>query len=132
MATGGLKLLFDENFSHKQVEFVARESRLAEMQHMRKIKWSGRPDAEWIPLAVKGQFVIVTADRNERTRGYTVSDLKTMDARVLLLGSFWDHLSGWERAKWLVNRIEAIVEAAGALGRGQVWMIERFGRANQI
>lgn len=80
------------------------------MAHIRQRGWSGLPDAQWIQKATLGGFVIITGDRNERTRGYTVADLKERDARVILLGRFWDHLSRWERAKWLVRHIEQIGE----------------------
>lgn len=132
MATGVVKLLFDENVSHRQVEFVAKESRLGQMQHIRALNWSGKPDHEWIPLAVRQSFVIVTGDRNEKTRGYTVADQKTMNAQVLLFASFWDHLGRWEKAKWLVKRIEAIIVHADNLQSGSVALIDRYARAQPI
>lgn len=87
------------------------------------------PDKDWIPLAVQQGFVLVSGDRNATTRRFTVSDLKQMEARVLLFGSFWDHLGGWERAKWLVSRIEGIVDDAASLSAGGVSLVPRFGKA---
>jgi hypothetical protein len=132
MAASSLKLLFDENFSHKQVGFVANESRLAPMQHMRKIGWSGRPDPEWIPLAVQQGFVIISGDRNDKTRGYTVADLKAMHARVLLVGEFFDHMSGWDKAKWLVAQVERLVDLAGKLPKGAVTLVSKVGTATPL
>lgn len=132
MATRGLKLLFDENVSHRHIEFVAKESKLAEMQHLRTIGWSGKPDPEWIPLAVRQKFIIITADRNEQTRGYTVADFKAMQARVILLAAFWDHIGRWDKAKWLVRRIESIVSQASELKPGSVSMIDRHGQGRAI
>lgn len=132
MATNGVKLLFDENISHRLTEFIARESRLAEMQHIRKMGWSGKRDIDWIPLAVQKGFVIITGDRNEATRGYTTADLKQMNARVILMGSFWDHLSRWERAKWLVNHIDALVALAGSLQAGTALLLNKRGTGRQL
>lgn len=80
MATGGLKLLFDEMYSHRHIEFLDTQSGLAEMVHMRDKEWSGLPDKKWVPMAVQEGFVIVTGDRNDKARGYTVADLKRMQA----------------------------------------------------
>jgi len=132
MAARGLKLLFDEHFSQRQVAFVASESRLAEFQHVLGRGWSGLEDRDWIPRAVRAGFCIVTGDRNDRTRGYTVADLRAMAARVILVGGFFDHLSRWERAKWLVNRAESIVALADGLAPGTVHMVDRFGRGRAV
>lgn len=120
-----LKLLFDENISQRLVEFINRESRLAQMAHIRQRGWSGLPDAQWIQTATQREFVIITGDRNERTRGYTVADLKALGARVILLGRFWDHLSRWERAKWLVRHIEKLVELAESMPAGTVYLVNK-------
>ncbi|HTQ08586.1 MAG TPA: DUF5615 family PIN-like protein [Fimbriimonadaceae bacterium] len=127
-----VKLLFDEMFSHRQIEFVATESRLAEMQHVRRIGWSGQPDTIWIPRAVQKGFVILTGDRNEKTRGYTAADLKQMNARVLLFCQFWDHMTGWERAKWLVARIERLTGLASELAPGSVSLVDRACGARAV
>lgn len=132
MAAGGLKLLFDENISHRHVEFLASESRLTHFQHMRRIGWSGKKDIEWMPLAVHQGFTIVTWDRNDRTREYTVADLKAMGARVMLIGEFFDHMTGWEKAKWLVTRIERMVKFAESMGDGTVCLVDRFGTCHAL
>lgn len=128
MATGRVRLLFDENISHRLVDFLHRESRLAEMHHLRTLGWSGEKDAEWIPLAVSSEFVLITGDRNEMTRGIIIDDLKQMGARVILLGQFWDHLPRWERAKWLVQHIEIIVNLAGSMDSGSAVLLHKRGR----
>jgi hypothetical protein len=132
MANQRIKLLFDENISQRLVEFINRESRLAEMAHVRQRGWSGLPDTQWIPMATNSGFVIITGDRNEITRGYTVGDLKGMGARVLLLGKFWDHLSRWERAKWLVQRIETLVATASQMPGGTVYLVSKSGRVRPL
>jgi hypothetical protein len=120
-----MRLLFDENFSHWQVEFVRREWALAEMEHMRTIGWSGKTDREWIPWAVERGFVVVTGDRNEKTRGYAVGDLKLLQARFVLMGAFWDHMTRWGKAKWLVGNIEHIANVASNLEPGSVVLLLR-------
>lgn len=126
------KILFDENISQKLVEFINRESRLAQMAHIRQRGWSGLPDADWIPKATQAGFVIITGDRNERTRGYTVSDLKKMGARVILLGEFWDHLSRWERTKWLIKYIEPLVTLAVSMPQGRVYLVNKRAKARML
>lgn len=128
MADRRLKLLFDENFSHRQVDFVARESRLAEFQHIRGLGWSGQADTVWVPRAVLGDFCIVSGDRNERTRGHTAADLRAMNARVILVGAFFDHLDRWQRAKWLVGRADVLVRVARDLREGTVLLMGRTGQ----
>src|SRR5438874_1754898 len=98
MAAGGLKVLFDENFSQHHVRFVNTESGLGYFTHSRPMSWSGMPDRDWIPRAIDLGFVIVTGDRNEKTRTYTIGDLKAMGARVILVGGFWDHMGRWDKA----------------------------------
>lgn len=116
MAARRVKLLFDENFSHRHVAFVNHESGLGEIVHTRKAGFNSTQDRVWIPQAVRSGFVIITGDRNEKTREYTVADLKAMRAKVILVGPFWDHLGAWDKAKWLVGAIEDI--HAIALGMG--------------
>lgn len=128
MAAGRVKLLFDKNISYRLVDFLYHESRLAEMHHLRTVGWSGKKDVDWIPVAVKNGFVLVTGDRNEATRGIITEDLKRMGARVILLGQFWDHLPRWERAKWLVQYIEMIVNLAGSMNSGSAVLIHKRGR----
>ncbi len=122
------KLLFDENIARRLVEFINRESGLAQMAHIRQHGWSGLPDKQWIPLATQQGFVIVTGDRNEATRGYTTADLKQMGACVVLLGKFWDHLNRWERAKWLVKHIEGIVVLANGMPSSTVYLVNKRGQ----
>ena len=125
MAAGGVRLLFDEHFSHLLVEFVRRESRLAQMDHVRSRGWNGTEDTVWILLAVDSGSVIITADRNEVTRRMTVADLKRLGATVILVGPFWDHIDVWQRARWLVNSIERIVDLASSMEPGSVRLIDR-------
>lgn len=129
MAAGGVKLrlVFDENFSHQQVEFVHRESQLGDLTHTRKTGWSGMRDREWIPLAIRANFVIVTGDRNDRTREYTVEDLKGLGAQIIFVGPFWDHLNRWEKAKWLCASIDRIVFIAQEIPPGSArLLVDRF------
>jgi hypothetical protein len=132
MATRGLTLLFDEHFSHKHVAFVNDESKLALMHHTRSVGWSGRADSFWIPLAVRSRFVIVSADRNEKTRGYTVTDLKSMNARLPMVSEFWDHMRVWEKAKWLVASIEDIVAKASIMADGTVELLYKDGSTRPL
>ncbi|MCS6919473.1 MAG: DUF5615 family PIN-like protein [Fimbriimonadales bacterium] len=127
-----LKLLFDENISQRLVEFVNRESNLAQMAHLRQRGWSGLTDAQWIQTATQAGFVIVTGDRNERTRGYTIVELKAIGARVILLGQFWDHLGRWERAKWLVKSIERLVALAESMPKDTVYLINKQAKARAL
>lgn len=76
--------------------------------------------------------MIVTGDRNERTRGYTTADLKRLGARVILLGQFWDRLSRWERTKCLVLHIEKLAAAVNGMQSGQVCLINKRCRERQI
>ena len=128
MASERVKLLFDANISQRLVEFVNRESGLAAMAHINQRGWSRLPDRAWIAKATEGDFVIITGDRNEQTRGYTVEALKAIGARVILLGRFWDHLNRWERAKWLVNQIERLVALAAEMPTGSVYLVYKSGR----
>ncbi len=123
METGSVKLLFDENFSHNHVRFVHNESGLGVLSHTRLLKFSGLPDKDWIPLAVAAGFIIVTGDRNDKTREFTVQDLKDMGARVILVGPFWDHQNRWAKAKWLVAAIERIVNVASTMPAGSVRLL---------
>lgn len=132
MASERVKLLFDENISRRLVEFVNRESGLAEMARINQRGWSGLPDRDWIAKATEGGFVIITGDRNERTRGYTVEALKVIKARVILLGQFWDHLNRWERAKWLVSHIERLVSLAQEMPAGSVYLVNKSGRYRSL
>jgi hypothetical protein len=120
VAAGRIKLVFDEHFSEKHVVFVGREADLGDLHHVNSkgLKWSGKPDKDWIPIAIKGNFVIVTGDRNDKTREVTIEDLKRMNAQVILVGPFWDHWNRWERAKWLVASIERIVYVASTMTPG--------------
>ncbi len=103
-----MTILFDENISHHLVEFLHHAGAPGSVQHVRKLKWNGKPDIEWMTLAVNAGFGIISADRNDRTRGLAAEDLKKLGARVLLLGGFWDDLRIWEKAKWLVAKWERI------------------------
>ncbi len=132
MATGSVKILFDENFSQNHVIFIRDESNLAEIHHMRTIGWGGMPDPYWIPLAAGNGFVVVTWDRNARTRGYTVADLKTLQARFILLGSFFDHMKCWAKAQWLVRYADKIVALAAGMDAGSVVIIDRNCRSKQL
>ena len=131
MPKSRLTLVFDEHFSHKQVGFVADESRgthAARLIHVRQRGWSGKPDLEWMPQAIGEGFVIVTADRNERTREITVDGFLGMGARVFLLGSFWDHRRRWDQAKWLVARLDGLIETAMSMNSGNVLIIGADGQ----
>ncbi len=129
------KILFDENISSRLAEFLHFESRKTlnvHLAHLRQLGWSGQADIVWIPRAVQSGFVIVTGDRNERTRGYTVADLHQMGAKVILLSPFWDHSNRWERAKWLVSRLEQILRLAQQMQAGEVRLLYKTGRSRKL
>jgi hypothetical protein len=132
MAPGSLKLLFDEHFSHRQVNFIWSESQLAYFTHTRSMKWSGQPDTAWIPRAISLEFVIVSSDRNDKTRGFTVPQLKALGARVILVGGFWNHLSRWEKAKWLVDATERLVYVASGMAAGTAKLYYRNGSVREL
>src|SRR5687768_3704293 len=111
-------------FSQNHVKFVNRESGLCQMAHIRTQGWSGMKDQLWIPRATETGHVIITNDRNDRTREYTVEDLKSMGARVILTGPWFDHLGAWDRAKWLVARIDRICQIAEELAPGSVVLLK--------
>ena len=82
--------------------------------------------------AVAEGFVIVTADRNERTREITVEEFRRMGARVLLFGSFWNHRGRWAQAKWLVARLERLIDTANGMSAGDVLIVGADGRARFV
>lgn len=56
-----------------------------------------------------------------------------MGARVILVGGFWDDMGRWEKAKWLVARIEKIVEVASGLSDGEARMlVNRYCRVKPL
>lgn len=133
MASSSLRLVFDEHFSHHQVEFVQRESRLAALYHTRDFQWSGVDDVDWMPVAIQRGFLIVSADRNDQTRGFTVPDMKAMRARVILVGGFWDRFNRWEKAKWLVATADRIFYVAGAMTPGSVTLlVDKYAKKRDL
>lgn len=132
MPASGVKLVFDEHFSTKLISFVASQYGLAHIQHVRSLGWSGKPDHEWMPLAIKAGFVIITADRNERTRGVTAADFRAMGARVIFFGEWWSHMSRWELAKWLVANLEMLTKDAAKLRAGACLLMLKNGRGRTL
>lgn len=135
MPESRLTLVFDEHFSHKQIGFIADQSRgthEARLIHVRQRGWSKTLDAVWMPEAIQEGFVIVTADRNERTRGITVREFQRRGARVFLLGAFWNHRSCWDQAKWLVGRADRLIGLAGAMDAGEVRLVAADGRSRRL
>lgn len=127
-----MKLPFDEMFAKRDVDFVREASGLGELVHVSRFRLTGQPDLNWMPWAINGGFVIVTSDRNDATRGITVTDFKTLGARVILVGPFFDHANRWDRAKWLVNRIERLVRVAETMPSGSVNLVDRNTRATML
>ena len=120
-----MKLLFDEMVSHHVVKFLGAQSRLGEMKHVRDMNLAGEPDHEWIPIISERGFILISSDRNDATRGLTVQDMKVIGARAILIGSHFDHMTGWQRAKWLVNSIESMVLLAASMPSGSVVLLSR-------
>ncbi|MDX2064630.1 MAG: DUF5615 family PIN-like protein [Fimbriimonadaceae bacterium] len=125
-------LLFDENISPVLVDFLAKCGAPTKLQHLRKLGWSGKPDADWIPRAIENGWVIVTADRNDATRGFAVAQLKALGVRMVWLGPFWDHLGRWEKAKWLVNHVEPIADATMLAEASTVLLFNQIGPPRSI
>ena len=127
-----MTVLFDENVSHHLVEFLHRAGAPGSVQHVRKLGWNSTPDIQWMTLAIQRGFGIVSADRNDRTRGLAAQDLKKLGACVLLLGSFWDHLSIWEKAKWLVAKWELIETEFARMPKGTCALVDRGGKMTSL
>jgi hypothetical protein len=90
-------------------------------------KLSGLPDIEWIPVAAQKEWVIVTADRNARTRGLSHDDLAAIGARMIYFAEFFDHMRSWERAKFLVRTMDSLVHRAARLARGHALVMVKSG-----
>jgi len=123
-----MTIVFDENISHHLVEFLHRAGAPGEVNHVRKLRWNGKSDLEWMTLAIEAGFIILTGDRNERTRGLAAADFKRMNARVLFLGPFWDSLPIWEKAKWLVQRRDSIAETCEKMNLGSCALVLKNGK----
>lgn len=117
--------VFDEHISHHLVEFLHRARAPGAVQHVRKLRWNGKPDHEWMTMAITAGFAIITADRNERTRGLTAADLTNMGAKVLMLGRFWNDLSIWEQSKWLVANWDRVHDVLESLAGPSCVVIDR-------
>jgi predicted nuclease of predicted toxin-antitoxin system len=123
-----MTIVFDEHFSHHLTEFLHKAGAPGDIQHVRKLKWNGMPDEEWMRLAIGAGFTILSADRNEATRGLRVGDFKTLGARVVLLSSFWDHLGVWEKSKWLVKHWDALSDLCASLEAGSCVLVDKRGK----
>lgn len=97
---------------------------MVKFQHVRKVGWSGWEDEKWMRIAIGKGWVISTIDRNEKTRGLTNAGAKESGARIILFGPFFDHLKGWDRAKFLVKYAETVHSLAESLPSGQVVLID--------
>jgi hypothetical protein len=105
-----MKYLFDEHFSKSLIELMRKCDAPGELIHVIPSGFSGLPDDKLISTATESGFIIVTGDRNERTRNLSVEDLKALGARVILIGGFWNHLKNWDAAKWLIARWDRMYE----------------------
>jgi|SRR5579862_243977 len=120
-----MTIVFDENVSHHLVELLAKCGAPGTLQHTRKLGWNGMDDLKWMPLAIKAGFPIVSADRNDLTRGLSAGDLKQLGARVMLLGPFWDRLGIWEKTKWLVAKWDRLQAAVTTQPAGSCLVVGR-------
>lgn len=55
-----------------------------------------------------------------------------MKAKVIILEQFFDHMKGWDKAKWLVNNIEKLVAFSESLMPGSVSALDRNGSAKEL
>lgn len=123
-----MKVVFDENISHHCVELMAKCGAPGEIQHTRKTGWNRTEDSVWMPIAVSAGFAIITSDRNERTSKMTAEGFRAMNAKVVLLGPFWDHLLIWDKTKWLVSRLDRIHASLEALPPGSCCIVDKSGK----
>jgi hypothetical protein len=118
-----VRILFDENLSHRHAEFLQREYGRrfeCEIAHVRNLGLSGVPEATFLEQVTREGWVFVTYDRDPNTRGHTIAQRKSFGVKEILLGRFFDHMNGWERAKWLVNNIESIAGYAATIQPGTI------------
>lgn len=127
MPPGGLKFILDEHVSPKLASLL-RTADLAEVTTVKDRGWNGTPDKDWIPRAVAGGSIIVTGDRNEKTREVRVEDFAAMNANVFFLGGFFGELGIWEQIKWFVANWEAICKKAAELRPGECVVVFKNGK----
>lgn len=127
-----MRIVFDENISHRLVDLLAKCGAPGKFAHTRTHGWNGLPDLEWMTHAIRADFIIVTADRNDRTRELAAEDFKAMQARVLLLGPFWDHLSIWEKTKWFVAGWDRLHARLSQLPEGSCVLVDKAFRLRSL
>jgi len=79
-------------------------------------------------MAIEDGSIIVTCDRNERTRGVRVEDFQSLRGSAFFIGSFFTDLGIWEQVKWLVRHWDTFCEKALELAPGDCVMVFADGR----
>ncbi len=123
---------FDENISSKLVASLRSNKAPGSHLHPLAIGMKGLTDDVWIPMTVKNDWIAISVDRNEKTRGLTAQEIAAMGATYLMLGQFFDHMKAWDRAKWIYQHWDRIDAAAATWPRGSVWLIGKNGDLKQI
>lgn len=131
MPSGGVTIVFDENISHKMVQVVSSCS-ICRVTSTKNQGWNAAEDDVWMPRAAQMRMVVLTCDRNERSRETKVADFREMGARVIFLGAFFASLDRWGRIKWLVRNWERIAGKAAEMPEGTCSLIGNSGRIKDI
>lgn len=79
---------------------------------------------QWMISACGPEDIVVTADRDQRTR---VSDREIARAggRMISLGGWFDDLRVRPRALWFVNNADALIAHGRAMQPGMVWRVDK-------
>ena len=75
------------------------------------------------------QVVFITFDKRQRTRPLEVRALRKSGITALFFGPFWDGMSFWKQAEWLIRRWPLIRGFAQGVAMGTCAEIQQNGRA---
>jgi hypothetical protein len=108
-----IKLLFDECLGKPLVEDIKRllswESPAPTIAHLLDFFTSGTPDADWIPNAAKGGWLILTSDRGSKSGRMKLPAIcQAYGITHILMGPSVLHLKQIDKARQIVTAWEEI------------------------
>lgn len=133
MAQSSVKILTDENISPRLAQILYEVGHKSAYQFDRQFPSNkGVQDEYYLPEATKRNFVVLSCDRNMKTRPVVARFLAEGTARVIFLPSFFAQGAGGrlrDQLMWMLKYWPKIETIAETMQPGDIINLDRYCRS---
>lgn len=125
------KFLFDNDIPYRIADALNELDFEHEIHPVRDVFSADAKDADWIPKAAKGSYILISKDLNQTRRSAERLALRRAKLTAIYLNPFFSNRKFWEQAEFLVRHCPGLRGWALGVRRGTIGEVGSNGKVTE-